>query len=119
MVAVPWLPGTVVIGAGQSLVVFVRVKAPGEHELAGVVHAGHGVGLDLRLGQGRQEHGGQDGDDGDDDKQFNEREGWAPSGSGNEGIGSFHKQVPVKVRPVVPSCGHDSACAKRKARECI
>ena len=39
-----------------------------------VAHAAGGVGLDLRLGQGRQEHPGQDGDDGDDHQQLDERE---------------------------------------------
>jgi hypothetical protein len=36
------------------------------------------AGLFPRLAQGRQQHGGENGDDGNDDKQFNEGETYDP-----------------------------------------
>ena len=39
-----------------------------------VVHALDALGLELALAERRQEERGQDGDNGDDDQQFNQRE---------------------------------------------
>src|SRR5712671_4132623 len=58
-----------------SPAVVLRVEVPGESKLFQAVHAGDALGLGFGLGQGRQEHPGQDGDDRNDDQQFNQGEG--------------------------------------------
>ena len=46
----------------------------GQLELLQVVHAGDALGLRLRLGQGGQEHAGQNGNDRNDHQKFDEGE---------------------------------------------
>ena len=61
----------------QTVAIIIRIHEPADLQLFHVVRA---VGLEpSRLGSGErgQEHGRQDGDDGDDDEQFDQREGWA------------------------------------------
>ena len=58
--------------------VVVGVHAPGEAQLAVVVHALDALGFELALAQGRQQQGGQNGDDGDDHEQFDEGEAAEP-----------------------------------------
>jgi len=51
----------------------------GQAHLPHVAEAGHALRLGLGLGERRQQQGGQNGDDGDDHQQFNQREGaWTP-----------------------------------------
>jgi hypothetical protein len=50
------------------------IKQPREHDLAVVVHAGNPSAFCLGLAQGGQEQSRQNGDDGDNDQEFNERE---------------------------------------------
>jgi len=49
-------------------------------ELSAIVHALDAGRLELGSGQGRQEHRGQNGNDGDDDQEFNQRKGATPRG---------------------------------------
>ena len=63
-----------VFGEGQNVVGVFDVIAPGEEKLAMVVHALNALGLCLGLGHGRQEHAGEDRDDGDDDEEFDQGE---------------------------------------------
>ena len=48
------------------------IELAGQFELLEVVGAGDALGLGLCLGQGRQEHARQDGDDGDHDQKLDE-----------------------------------------------
>ena len=52
----------------------IDVETPGKNELLGVVHAHDPLPFLFRLGEGWQEHAGEDGDDGDDDEEFDEGE---------------------------------------------
>ena len=61
------------IGNEVTLVV-VGVHHPGENELFLIGEAVDTLAFLARFAQGRQEHGGQNGDDGDDDEQFDEGE---------------------------------------------
>ena len=83
----------------------VDIEPPAEHELPAVVHALNTGGLGLRFGQRRQEHAGQNGDDGDDHQQFDEGEsamGFRKRGR-SEGhrkgtIGVYQRQSYQKVK---------------------
>ena len=50
---------------------------PGQGKLFAIVDAADALSLGLRLCQSRQEHAGQNGDDGDDHQEFDEREATA------------------------------------------
>ena len=52
-----------------------REGAEGQTDVLEVVNAGDAVGAGLCLGQSRQEHAGQNRDDGDNDEQLDQREG--------------------------------------------
>ena len=71
----PGLGVHVVQARQKQIVIIVAVHPPGEHELLVVVHAGDGLATAFRLRQGRQEQGSQNGDNGDDDQQFDQRKG--------------------------------------------
>ena len=58
----------------KLVTVFVRPHAEGEADLFEVADAFDALGLGLGLGESRQQEAGENGDDGDDDQQFNERE---------------------------------------------
>ena len=66
--------GQVTEAAEQRVVVLVGVEQERERQLLRVVHAGDALALRLRLGEGRQEHARQDGDDGDDHQQLDQGE---------------------------------------------
>ena len=63
------------VGLRRRAVVVVGVHAVGESELLEVAGAGDLSCLLAGLRERRQQHGGKDGNDGDDDKQLDEREG--------------------------------------------
>ena len=58
---------------GASFVVVASVKYPAEDELFVVADAADGFGFFFGLAEGRQQHAGQNGDDGNDDEKFDER----------------------------------------------
>ena len=60
---------------GKDFVVVILIHEEGIAPLLDVVQATYGFGLFFRLGERRQQHGRENGDDGDDHQQFNEREG--------------------------------------------
>ena len=55
--------------------VVILIHGMGETHLLEIACAGDGLSLFTGLGKGGQQHGGQNRNDGDDDQQFNEREG--------------------------------------------
>ena len=55
--------------------IVLLVHVMGEPHLLQLGDTGDGAGLFTGLGEGGQQHGGQDRDDRDDDQQFNQREG--------------------------------------------
>lgn len=59
----------------ESSTIIVRIHFPGEGELTEIVHALRALGFLFGLGQGWQKHGGQDGDNCDDDEELNQSEG--------------------------------------------
>ena len=63
---------THVKGEGVAAVVVSHVKVLCDAHLAEAVHARRGFAFFLRFGEGRQEQGGENGNDRDDDKQFDE-----------------------------------------------
>ena len=62
------------LGRSQEVVVVHRVHLPGQNQLLLVARAGCTGGFRFRLGQGRQEHTGQNRDDGNDDQQLDQGE---------------------------------------------
>ena len=66
--------GGVHVGGHRVVVVLVRIDFVHQHQLLEVVHAGDGAGFLAGLGQGGQQHGGQDGDDRNHHQQFNQGE---------------------------------------------
>jgi len=58
---------------GDFVIKIPGVENPGKGQLMMVVHALDTEGFHLGLGQGRQKHGGQDRNDGDDHQQLNQR----------------------------------------------
>ena len=50
------------------------MKGEGQSQLLQIIHAGDALGLGLGFGERGQEQAGEDGNDGDDDEQFDERE---------------------------------------------
>ena len=72
----------------------VRIHSPNDAPLLEIGFAVGHVGLRFGAGQSRQEHGRQNGDNGDDDQQFDECESPPKSRSGmREGFGTgFHYQ---------------------------
>ena len=72
----PGVKGTLTAGPmpGKEAVVVLNVEGRVFAQRAEVVDAGGLLAVFPRLLQGGQKHGGQDGDDGDDDQQFDERE---------------------------------------------
>lgn len=80
----------------KHIPIVIRVQLHEERDLLQVVHARNGLPLGLGLAQGRQEHAGQDGDDGDHHQEFDEREG--PAGMvihlGFHGMGFDRELVP-------------------------
>jgi len=72
-------------GIGRHLLgEFARVKQPRQVQLLHVVDARNPLRLGLGLGQRRQQHRRQNGNDGDDHQQFNERKtGFADDNSGS------------------------------------
>lgn len=77
------------IRSGEFVVVVALVHVVGEHQLLGVVHAHDARGFGLGPGQGRQEHARQDGNDGNDDQQFDERK-TALRPAGGMGLATLH-----------------------------
>jgi hypothetical protein len=63
----------VAIGRGEAIRIVIGVKSPCQHHLAAVVQALNRLRLELGAAQGGQQQGGQDGNDGDDHQQFNQR----------------------------------------------
>ena len=59
---------------GKHLIVVIQIHVEREPPLPEVAETGDAVGLFLGLGQRRQKHGRQNGDDGDDHQQFDQRE---------------------------------------------
>ena len=55
--------------------VVILIHGMGETHLLEIGDAGDGLGLFTSLGEGGQQHGGQNRDDGDDDQKFDQREG--------------------------------------------
>jgi len=66
--------GVARVGRRNLPVLVIHVELPRHHQLLGVVEAHDAVALGLGLGQRRQEHARQDGDDGDDHQQFDQGE---------------------------------------------
>jgi len=69
--------GQVEAHAGPAREVAAVVAGVGEEACAGLLdvrHAGGAAGLFARGGESGQEHRGEDGDDGHDDQQLDERE---------------------------------------------
>ena len=61
--------------ARHRVLIIVEIQGPGERELFVVAKTPDFVGLFPGAAQGRQEHGCQDGNDGDDHQEFNQGEG--------------------------------------------
>ena len=61
-----------ILAMRQGGIIVIGIHDVGHGDLLGVVGAGDAARLVASLGQGWQEHGRQDGDDGDDDKKFNQ-----------------------------------------------
>ena len=59
---------------GRKCVLIIAIHVPAELELAIIIEAGDLLPLGFGLTQGRQQHGGENGDDGNDHQQFDERE---------------------------------------------
>src|SRR5262249_22597431 len=59
---------SVVVGAGNRLVIVLSIHQDAGGGLTGVADAGNGAGGSARLGEDRKEDGGKDRDDGDDDE---------------------------------------------------
>jgi len=68
-------PGT---AAGKNALIVIDIHERAQGQLFIVVEATDLGGLGFSFAQGRQEHRGQNGDDGDDHEQFDEREPWVP-----------------------------------------
>ena len=76
----------------RRVIVIRQIHHPPQGQLLLIAEAGGHGGLLFRLGQRRQQHGGEDGNDGDHDEQFDEGETRCPAASGcggNDGEG-FH-----------------------------
>ena len=58
------------------------MKGEGQSQLLQIIHAGDALGLGLGFGERGQEQAGEDGNDGDDDEQLDERERGARCGAG-------------------------------------
>ena len=58
----------------QRAMVVVHIHAHGQAELTEIIVAGDSLARLFGLAQGRQQHRRQNGDDGDDHKQFDQRE---------------------------------------------
>ena len=92
---------------GDSFVVVSGIEVPAEDELFVIAETHDALGLSLGLAQRRQEHTGQDGDDGNDYQQFDEGEGTAV---GRAGWGSVHSAVVMGTeRPEACLTGHKHA----------
>jgi hypothetical protein len=61
--------------------IVIGVKSPRQHHLAAVVQALNRLRLELGAAQGGQQQGGQDGNDGDDHQQLNQRKPASAGGS--------------------------------------
>ena len=61
-------------GGGHIVGVVAGVHGDGQPNLLHVGRAGDGAGLLARLGEGGEQHRGEDGDDGDDDEELDESE---------------------------------------------
>ena len=57
----------------DAILLVIGIEQDAQHELPGVVHALDAMRLELCLAQRGQEQAGQDCDDGDDDKKFDQR----------------------------------------------
>ena len=62
------------VGKGKRIPVVLDIHPPRQHQLPTVVHAHDALGLGLGLGQRGQQQAGQNGDDGNDDEQLDQRE---------------------------------------------
>jgi hypothetical protein len=62
------------LASQQDFSLITGVQGERQLKLFGIVHALDAHGLGLRLAECGQEHSRQDGDDGDDDQQFDQRE---------------------------------------------
>ena len=65
---------TPAIGRLDPVVIVARIHQVCQQQLLLIVDALGATGFFLCFGQSRQEHGGQDGNDGNDDQQLNESE---------------------------------------------
>ena len=59
----------------EAVLVVRRIDSTTDSNLLEVIHAADALCLSFGLSQCREEHPRQDGDDGDNDQQLNEREG--------------------------------------------
>ncbi len=68
--------GAIAVGVAhhQHIIVSLKIKHGCSADLLQVAGTGNRQGLLARLGQGRQQHGRQNGDNGDDDQQLDEGE---------------------------------------------
>ena len=60
---------------GEIPVIITHVKLETETHLSQVTQAGNGLGFQFGTSQGGKKHTSQNGNDGDDDEQLNERKG--------------------------------------------
>ncbi len=60
-------------GDGEGVSIIVGVNLGEENDLAQIVQAGNFGGFAFGVGQGRQQHGGENGDDGNHHEQLNQR----------------------------------------------
>ncbi len=58
----------------ELVVVVLGIESPGHGKLFVVIHANDALPLGFRLGEGGEEHSGENRDDGDDDQEFDEGE---------------------------------------------
>jgi hypothetical protein len=70
---------------GHAVIGVARIEMPRQRDLLGVVQTADALRLGLRLGEGRQKHGREDGDDGNNHQEFDQREGARASGRGRTG----------------------------------
>ncbi len=63
-----------IVARGHDVLVVIDIQQPAKLELPEIVPTGGVLCFGLGLGERGQQHPCQDGDDGDDDEQFDERE---------------------------------------------
>lgn len=86
-------------GPGKLGIVIAAIKAAGDERLSNIVHTINRLRLGLGLGKRRKDHRSENGDDGDNDQQFDERER-IPTGAHGLEMPVGRQDVNLAMRPL-------------------